>query len=219
MQVNEATITVKKRARYSTFGNDITKARRIWFACHGYGMLSKYFIKKFSGLDPDTNFVVCPEGLHRFYLEGFTGRVGATWMTKEARLDDIDDYVAYLDKLHESLGLNALNSDQQLLHFGFSQGVATISRYIVMGSYKPDLAVFWAGSFPPDLPPAIGSEAFANLPVFTCLGRQDPFVGLQQRENNDAHFNAMGIVPKHLDFEGKHDIPNKALVELQNLLP
>jgi predicted esterase len=218
MQVKEDTISVQKKARYCTFGKDITTARRVWFACHGYGMLAKYFIKKFSELDPDTDFVICPEGLHRFYLEGFSGRVGATWMTSEARLDDIADYVTYLDKLHESLGLHKLNSGQQLIHFGFSQGVATISRYIAMGRHKPHSAVFWAGIFPPDLDPVDGRIAFANLPVFTCLGLQDPFVNAVQKVSNEAHFAAMGIAATHLDFEGQHDIPQAALLELMKLL-
>ena len=36
---------------------------------------------------------MAPEGLSRFYLEGFSGKVGATWMTREDRLNDIDNYL------------------------------------------------------------------------------------------------------------------------------
>src|SRR5690554_3872961 len=41
--------------------------------------------------------------MHRFYRKGTQGRVGASWMTKEARLDDIEDNHKYLDKLAEHL--------------------------------------------------------------------------------------------------------------------
>lgn len=217
MEAKENKLITAKTARYYTLGKDITKAERIWFACHGYGQLGKYFIQKFKSLDPDKNFVVVPEGLNRFYLEGFSGRVGATWMTKEARLDDIGDYINYLDTLHIALGLDEKVEGRELIHFGFSQGVATISRYIALGLFKPHRAVFWAGTFPPDLEPVDARESFKHLPVYTAVGDGDPFVNDDNRHRNDAFYTAAGIAPIHLDFEGKHDIPGEALNDLINL--
>ncbi len=218
MEAKIANITVQKTARYATLGEDITKAERIWFVCHGYGMQAQYFIRKFGGLDMRRNFIIAPEGLHRFYLEGFTGRVGATWMTKEARLDDIDDYIRYLDALHEALGLDALDKGQQLFHFGFSQGVATISRYIAMGRHRAHKAVFWAGTFPPDLNPVQCRQAFEGLPVYTAMGDSDPFSKELHRQNNTRHFEAMGIIPTHMDFQGGHDILPDSLRKIEILL-
>ena len=40
--------------------------------------------------------IIAPQGLHKFYLEGTSGRVGASWMTKENREDDIKNYLVYL---------------------------------------------------------------------------------------------------------------------------
>ncbi len=218
MEVSEFTIQTEKTARYCTWGNSITKARHIWFACHGYGMLARFFIRKFHALDPDNDYVVVPEALQRFYLEGFSGKVGATWMTREARLDDIHDYVHFLDKLHAHLGLDKLQEGQSLIHFGFSQGVATMARYIAMGKYKPHKVIFWAGTFPPDLEPVQAANAFAGLPVYTALGHSDPFAGVEQKRNNDRHFEAMGIAPIHLPFQGGHDITVEALLDMKNAL-
>ncbi|NBY39867.1 MAG: hypothetical protein EBQ66_02935 [Flavobacteriia bacterium] len=67
-------------------------------ALHGYGQLAAYFIQKFKSLSP-TLFVLAPEGPHRFYLEGSSGRVGASWMTKEARELDIENNLAWLNAL------------------------------------------------------------------------------------------------------------------------
>jgi predicted esterase len=218
MEVKEAKIITSKTARYCTLGSDITAAKRIWFACHGYGMLSRYFIRKFAALDPVANFVIAPEGLQRFYLEGFSGRVGATWMTREQRLDDITDYVHYLNLLHESLGLHTRAENQQLIHFGFSQGVATMARYIAMGKYKPDVAAFWAGTFPPDLPPTEAMQAFHHIPTYTLVGNTDPFVGDDDRSNNNLHFDRLKLKPVHIDFNGGHDIDSYALLQLEILL-
>jgi hypothetical protein len=44
--------------------------------------------------------IIAPEGLSRFYRKGFSGDVVASWMTKDDRLDDMEDYVRYLNDLH-----------------------------------------------------------------------------------------------------------------------
>lgn len=219
MDSKEAKITVKKTARYYTLGKDITRAERIWFACHGYGQLGKYFIRKFAVLDAERNFVIVPEGLNRFYLDGFSGRVGATWMTKEARLDDIKDYVNYLDDLHMALGLDALPEGRELIHFGFSQGVATAARYIAFGKIKPQRAVFWAGSFPPDMTPEDPKGALKNLPVYTCTGDEDPFVTEEKIAAGQALLRQHCENINDFRFRGKHDIPGEALLRLEKLFP
>lgn len=211
-------ITAAKTVRYATLGEDITKARRIWFACHGYGQLVPYFIRKFAPLDRAENFVVAPEGLSRFYLEGFSGRVGATWMTKEERLTDIADYVNYLNHLHEMLGIHTRRQDQKLIHFGFSQGVATISRYIAMGLYKPDKAVFWAGTFPPDLDVARAKPAFEHLEVHSLVGNADPFSTPEREALHTAHLDGFGIKPVRHRFAGGHDILSDPLSVLAESL-
>lgn len=217
MDLKEAKILTTKTARYFTLGNDITRAKRIWFTCHGYGQLSKYFIRKFSALDREVNFVIAPEGLNRFYLEGFSGRVGATWMTKEARLDDIKDYVNYLDDLHRALGLDRLPKGSELIHFGFSQGVATAARYIAFGKVKPHRAVFWAGSFPPDMHPEDPTGALKNLPVYACSGDEDPFVNEEKIAEGQALLKQHCTDITEFRFRGKHDIPDTALLSLEKL--
>lgn len=211
-------LTTAKTARYATSGTDITKAKRIWFACHGYGQLVPYFIRKFEPLDPTENFVIAPEGMNRFYLDGFSGRVGATWMTKEDRLIDIEDYIAYLNHLHEALGLHQLRQNQQLIHFGFSQGVATISRYVTMGAYKPHKAVFWAGTFPPDLDVKKTTSAFRSIEVHTLLGDRDPFASPDRQQVNASHLQGLGISPIHHPFKGGHDILPQPLLQLSEVL-
>lgn len=213
----EHELQISKKARYYTYGNDITSARYIWFACHGYGQLGKYFINNFRGLDPELHFVVAPEGLHRFYLDGFSGRVGATWMTKEARLDDIEDYVRFLDSVFEHSGASAKNTEQQIVAFGFSQGVATISRWITMGAHRPDIAVFWAGSFPPDLEPVRSTNAFQNIHTICTSGADDPFITQENIKETKKQLSALAIDPTWHRFSGAHVIPQDALQAVVNL--
>lgn len=81
---------------------------------------------------------MAPEALNRFYLEGFAGRVGATWMTKEERLQEIDDYVNYLNQLYKTILANTDTSEITVNILGFSQGVATVCRWIANRYVQPD---------------------------------------------------------------------------------
>ena len=87
----EREINISLKTKYSTYGKFSDRTEKIWFVCHGYGQLAEYFIKNFEVLDAETNYVIAPQGLSKFYLKGFTGRVGASWMTKEDRLTDIEN--------------------------------------------------------------------------------------------------------------------------------
>ncbi len=91
-------IFISKKARYWTLGNP--NSEKIIYVLHGYGQLAEYFIKNFEPLVELGFYVVAPEGTQRFYLNGTSGRVGASWMTKELREIDIEENNNYLASLH-----------------------------------------------------------------------------------------------------------------------
>src|SRR5881398_3935866 len=97
--MHEHHIGVSRSARYFTLGEKPQGVAEVWFACHGYGQLAARFLEKLRVLDDGRRCVVAPEGLSRFYLSESPAerRVGASWMTREDRLAEIDDYVPYLD--------------------------------------------------------------------------------------------------------------------------
>ena len=64
-------------------------------------MLAGDFIKTFDELASNGDFVIAPEALSRLYVKGDYGNVGANWMTKEDRENEISDYINYLDELFE----------------------------------------------------------------------------------------------------------------------
>lgn len=208
----EHRIKIQKTARYFTYGENVDRAETVWFVLHGYGQLAKYFVRRFEPLDPVKNFVVAPEGLHRFYLEGFSGRVGASWMTKEARLDDIEDYIGYLSEVYDQVLGNHSNS--RIVGLGFSQGVATLARWMALGDRHFDAAVFWAGSFPPDLDPIAAKQALAHLKVFVATGDEDPFINEKSLGRNKAHLDASDLKAKWTHYRGGHSIPRGPLLSL-----
>src|SRR5438132_416931 len=103
----EQKLSFSFEAHYFKIGN-MESAREVWFVIHGYGQLAKFFIRKFSVLEEHNICVIAPEGLSHFYLEDIAtrtasgnNRVGATWMTRENREADIQNYISYLNAVYE----------------------------------------------------------------------------------------------------------------------
>ena len=137
----------KKTFRYQLIhGNE--GVEKVLYALHGYGQLVEYFIRKFKHT-PEDLLIVAPEGMHRFYLNGTSGRVGASWMTKIARESDISDIISYLNELDRQISSIYTIKKRYLL--GFSQGGAAAARWEQLGNVKFDGMILWACIFPPDL--------------------------------------------------------------------
>ena len=133
--MQEHFLTTPRTARYFTLGAPAS-AREFWFACHGYGQLASRFLERFRGIEAEGRCIIAPEGLSRFYLtESSTERrAGASWMTREDRLHEIDDYVRYLDALCSAIGA----ARGAITALGFSQGTATVCRWAALGSARID---------------------------------------------------------------------------------
>ena len=101
--MNEIKIKTSKTARvYLT--NEITKnTKEVVISCHGYAQLGKFFIKKFEGISNEHRTVIVPEALNKFYWNGMNGRVVASWMTKDDRESEIEDYINYLNQVYEMI--------------------------------------------------------------------------------------------------------------------
>ena len=202
--LNEAHIEFSQKRRYYT--NELKGKSKILVVLHGYGQLAQYFAKKFAALDQACGLFV-PEGPHRFYLEGSSGLVGASWMTKEWREQDIEENTRYLLALIEKV--KAENASASFYLLGFSQGGATAAR--LYQSY-PDLfemLILWASVFPPD----VSVQEFDQTEnLHFAIGDQDPyFLGPQKEEVLQTYRN-LGF--KIHEFEGKHDIDPTTLSKI-----
>ncbi len=203
-------LKVEKTAKVETFG-DPEKANNVIFVLHGYGQLVEYFIRKFKVLNQSDYFVVAPEGLHRFYLKGSSGRVGASWMTKEERTSDISDYINYLNLLWDKIDAEYTFKNKILL--GFSQGGATASRWHCLGNFKADRFVLWAAVFPPDMHQE-NCEAFNQSKNVLVFGNQDEYYSESSVDENYQSMLSDNLDFELLKFEGGHNIDSKTLLNL-----
>ncbi|WP_400191141.1 alpha/beta hydrolase [Hymenobacter sp. B81] len=215
MDAHEHRLVVPRTARYYQLG-ELATARRLWVVCHGYGQLAAYFIRHFRAVAehvPGT-VVVAPEGLSKFYLQGTSGRVGATWMTREDRLGEIEDYSAYLDQLLAQLQA-ACPPGTPVTLLGFSQGATTLSRWLLRRPFRPRHLVLWAGTFPEDADPAAARELLTTLPALTVVcGTADPYVPEDKVDGQLALLGQHGGRPAVLRFAGGHELNAAVLRQL-----
>jgi len=199
-------ISTSKTQRCFTQG-DISKSDLLLIVLHGYGQLGEYFIRKFKQL-PEKYYIVAPEGMHHFYLKGSSGRVGASWMTKEAREIDIEDNNEYLDAVLESL--KSQKAFEKIIVLGFSQGGATAARWSAQRK-DIDQLILWASVFPPD----IEKSTFSNNKKGTfVIGKQDEFYDTAAQAKEISNYKNLGF--EIIEYEGKHDIELTTLRKIFN---
>lgn len=204
--------STRKTARYYLSATPSGRHKVICYVLHGYGQLAPYFIKKFAALQRPDILFVAPEGLHRFYLQGTGGRVGATWMTKEDRLYDIADYNHYLQGLSEHLEAGQGYEKRFLL--GFSQGVATACRWLMHSPQPFDALINWAGAFPPDLDYREAYLQFGRLPTYLVLGKQDQYISEEKLREHLQFLQQQHIEVKLRPYQGTHRIDSAVLKEI-----
>jgi dienelactone hydrolase len=201
-------LVIEKNARFFWLGQSGTNAEELWIVCHGYAQLADEFLESFRCLDSPKRILVAPEGLHRFYPKGSSGRVAASWMTREERLSDISDYVHYLDQVHR-IFCSENPSIKRIVVLGFSQGAATVRRWAMQGNSLIDQLILWCGFFPPDMP----NGAFrSDQSLLVVTAENDRFI---TKEDADRQVSEMRLRCKnlqHIHFNGEHVIDEQTLV-------
>ena len=197
----------EKTFRYAKQG-DISKAHTILYVLHGYGQLAEYFIRKFSALGTGY-FIIAPEGMHRFYLNGTSGRVGASWMTKEARETDISDNIHWLNELDKRI--DSVHKQRRKIILGFSQGGATAARWFYKGAIHADQLIMWASIFPPDLNIEEEIKTNESKGVFV-VGTNDPYFQEMKDKIAIDDFQQLGFTT--FSFDGGHDLDENTLSKI-----
>lgn len=201
-------LPITKNVRYFTMGKP--NACKLLYVLHGYGQLANYFLEKFSLLVEFGYFIVAPEGMHRFYLEGTAGRVGASWMTKEERETDIEDNVHYLNDLHRNISARQTFKSIDLL--GFSQGGATAARWYAQAGIQFNQLILWACVFPDDMTISFKQMQKSEQKLRFVVGDQDPYFETEKRKEIINFYTQLNF--SIILYHGKHQIEQQTLVHL-----
>lgn len=201
------TINYKQHATYYREGN----GKKLLYVLHGYGQLAKFFIRKFKPAIDQDYTLVAPEGQHYFYLNGTSGRVGASWMTKENREQDIANYIAYLDAIHTEL--TAEKEWDEIVVLGFSQGVATAFRWLAERDIKPSKFLICSGLVPPDVDLKIKKDIFDPIQMTYFSGVNDPY---RTKDSVKEFYDAVAsskLAMELVNFEGVHEVYVEGVLE------
>jgi len=211
-------LPVSRTARYFTLGEPGDALRELWFACHGYGQLAGRFVRHFEPIASAERMIVAPEALSRFYVEQ-AGKshadthVGATWMTREDRLSDIEDNIEYLDALHAHVRAGLEPTPLTFTALGFSQGVATVCRWLERTDVRVDRAILWGGIIPADVDLA-ASTALRATRLIVVAGTADEHATPELLAAQDARLAAHGIQCERVSFNGSHRIDRATLARV-----
>jgi predicted esterase len=205
--MQEHHFSTSRSARYFTLGAP-ERAADLWIVCHGYGQLASRFLARFRSIEAEGRCIVAPEGLSRFYLtESPTERrVGASWMTREDRLHEIDDYVRYLDGVYTKLAPRTA----RVTALGFSQGTAAVCRWVALGSSRIDRLILWGGEVPPDL-----DLKRLRVPSLTLVyGTRDEFFTPKIIAATASRLREHNIPYELVPFDGGHEVDEATLRRL-----
>lgn len=207
-EVREHSLVVQRHARWFERGD--LDARELWLLLHGYGQLARDFLEQCGALARPERLLVAPEALSRFYLRSGRGAVGATWMTREARAEEIDDYVGYLDALVATF--RARRAEREVVVLGFSQGVATAWRWSLRARSAPRRLIALCGGIPPEV--ELDSERVRRLHITLCTGELDESHPPTSAELDERRLVAAGASCEHLRFPGGHTVEASVLAQL-----
>lgn len=216
-EIQAHTLVIPKTAHYYTLGQAGPQIRYLWLACHGYGQSASRFILKFDAIARPDTLIVAPEGLSRFYWQGFDGDIVASWMTRQDRLVEIADYANYLQTLLDSLRAG-LPADVRIVLFGFSQGCATQMRWIMRNFPHFDYLILWAGTIPEDLDYRPQEAFFAARQLHYVYGTEDPFLTPERIAQAKDLMTQQRLLFHLHTFSGKHTVDRQMLAQVAALL-
>ncbi len=196
----EHQLTIPQQAFYYRHGS----GKKLLYVLHGYGQRAKFFIRKFYEMENKGYTIVAPEGLHRFYLEGTSGRVGASWMTKDHRESDIENYLTFLNTLHHDL--SSEQDWQEIAVLGFSQGVATAFRWLATSDIKPTKFLICSGKVPPDVDLITKKKIFDSIEMTYFSGVNDPYRTEASVQEFYEAVASSKLSMELVNFEGAHEV-------------
>jgi predicted esterase len=213
MTVKFNRISVERSARYFFLG-ERQGAREVWFVLHGYSQLAQHFVRWFEPAVRPGRMIVAPEALSRSYFEeNGARRVGASWMTKEDREAEIEDYVRYLDQVADEV-IGAIPPRPRLEVHGFSQGGATAARWVTYGRHPVSRLVLWGSTLPPDIDLERLRSNLRGAPVVVAVGDRDQFLLAEQVRGERARLAGLNITAEVRNFVGGHSVDRETLTQL-----
>jgi len=209
-------VSVAATFSYETHGTLTAGTSDVWVVFHGYGQLAKHFIRRFDVLG-DAHYAIAPQGQNKFYLDAHENRyekVGASWLTKETREQDMANQMAYVNAVWSAENPTGIAPQARVHLLGFSQGASVACRWAVHRQLPLATLVLWAGMLPEELHQSHFAHLAPDTDIVFVAGNQDPLVTPARREAGVESLKAVFPDFRLVTFEGGHEVKREVLVEL-----
>ena len=211
-------ISISKTGKYSQIGKCSKKINNVWIVLHGYGMLSEYFVKKFECIINETTLVIAPEATNRFYLRDNYTRVGASWMTKLDKEQEISDNILFLDKLFSIIKKEIGHDNFKLNTLGFSQGGPALVRWLMSNKLNTNSLILWGSDIPKDSLVIENKSRWNSMNLKIVIGKNDEYINEEKKQEFVGVVKSYGLKYDLIEYEGSHKIIEEELKKIANSL-
>lgn len=221
--IRTESLQVRRTALVAMLGPDgaeLPGVRELWYVLHGYAMRAATFLEGFRCIADGTRLLVAPEALSRFYdgtLSPGAHRnapVVASWMTRDERDAEIDDYLAYLDAVHATIIARLGGASPRVTVLGFSQGGSTAARWVASGRVHAARLVVWGSAMAPELDLAAPGSPLRRAETVFVTGSSDGYVTAKIVAAEVERLRAANFPFRRIAFEGGHRLDEGVLREL-----
>ena len=176
--------------------------------------LSEFFIQKFKKLENKNTLILAPEALNRFYIDTNYGRVGASWMTKDERQDDIKENIKYLNSLMDQIIREIGHNRFKINVLGFSQGGATACRWLFKSGLKFENLIMWARDIPKDTLTEENRLKWSDMNTHLVMGKKDELINEEMKAKFLKLVTDYKLDYKLTLYDGDHRVYPDVLMEL-----
>lgn len=197
---------------YSTLNTLTDKTKNVWIVFHGMGYLSKYFIKYFSELDAEENYIIAPQAPSKYYQDRKFKHVGASWLTRENTVSETQNILNYVDSVYEK---EISGATPNLFIMGYSQGVSIATRWVASRKIQCNKLILHSGGIPKELQPTDFEFLKLSTEVIYLYGDKDPYI--TEARKTEEQLKGSKLFKDRLEihvFDGVHEVNPKFLREI-----
>ncbi len=197
---------------YSTLNTISEKTKNIWIVFHGMGYLSKYFIKYFSELNVDENYIIAPQAPSKYYQDKNFKHVGASWLTRENTISETQNILNYIDAVIEK---EISGIVPNLIVLGYSQGVSIATRWVANRKIQCDTLILHSGGIPSELQPTDFEFLKPTSKVIYLYGDKDQYITEAKKTEESLKSNKLFKERLIIEvFEGIHEVNKEFILKI-----
>ena len=197
---------------YTTLNSLTSKTKNIIFACHGMGYLSRYFLKYFKGLNSDDNYIIIPQAQSKYYIAPKMKHVGASWLTKENTLKEMENIKSYFDSVLSNEKIENLN----FIFLGYSQGVSVAMRYLAKRKIIVSKLILMSGGIPKELTPKDFKYLKNKAAIYYVYGDKDEYITEGFLNSEKKRLENLFSNINYIEFDGSHEIKTEIIESIIN---